>query len=282
VIWNTVLPTFAIIGTGVLYGRLTDARTSQISDYILYVGAPCLIITSLVGRSFDMSEMFLLIGSSLLLMFVPGIIGLLVLDRKRDRSLFLPVMFQNAGALGLPVALFAWGDAGMSKAIVLYATTAICLYSIAVWIAAGKGGWKEAFKLPLIYAVMVPIVMNNLGYSIPEPILKPIDMIGATTIPLLMFILGVFLSRAKKVALRKTAMGVTLRLGVGIITGIAIVTVFHIQELTRDVILLYSIMPSGIMTTVLADRYGGDPELVSSVVFTTTVVSLVLIPIFLY
>jgi len=282
VIWNTILPTFAIIGTGVLYGCLTDARTSQISDYILYFGAPCLIVTSLIGRSFDMSEMTLLIGSGLLLIFLPGIVGLFVLDRKKDRFLFLPVMFQNAGALGLPVALFAWGNAGMSKAIVLYATTAICLYSIAVWIAAGRGGWKEAFRLPLIYAVMVPIVLNSLDRSIPEPLLKPIEMVGATTIPLLMFVLGVFLAKARKVSLRKTVIGVVLRMGVGFVTGLAIVTIIHVQGLTRDVILLYSIMPSGIMTTVLADRFGGDSELVSSVVFTTTVVSLILIPIFLF
>jgi predicted permease len=281
VVLTTVLPTFAIIGVGFVYGRLTKALTSQISDYILYLAAPCLIITSLLGRSFQVRELALLIGTDLLYVFLPGLLGLLVLDMKTERALFLPIMFQNTGNLGLPLALLAWGDAGMSKAIVLYATTAVSLYTFGVWISAGIREWREVFKLPLVYAVMVPVVMNNLGLSMPASLHRAIDMIGNTTIPLLMFVLGVFLSKSQAVSLRKTVKGVLLRVGVGLVIGFAVVWLFRVEGLARNVILIYSLMPSAVLTTVLADRFRKDPELVAAVVFVSTITSLILIPIML-
>ncbi len=278
---NTVLPTFAIIGVGALYGLLTGARTSQISDYILYVAAPCLIITSLIGRSFETREMILLVGTDLLYIFLPGLLGLILLDRKRDRGLFLPVMFQNTGSLGLPLALFAWGEAGMQKAVVLYATSAVLMYTIGAWIPVGFSKWREIFKLPLVYAVVISIAMNTLGVGMPEPLDRAVSMIGNTTIPLLAFVLGIFLSKAKAVSLGKTVKGVVLRIGVGLLIGFVVVWLLHVEGLTRKVILLYSIMPSAIMTTVFADRYNRNPELVAAVVFVSTIVSLILIPFML-
>lgn len=278
---ETVLPTFAIIGAGVLYGRLSSAGTSHLSDYILFIASPCLIVSSLTGRSFPRYEMALLIGTDLLYILLPGAVGLMVLDRKRERSLFLPVMFQNTGNLGLPLALFAWGEEGMSRAVILYATTAISLYTFGVWIAAGAKRWREVLKLPLIYAVIVTIVLNDLGYALPVPLDEAIDMVGATTIPLLLFVMGVFLSRAHTVSPGKTMKGVLLRLGVGFLTGIAVVVIFGASGVTRNVILLYSLMPSAIITTILVEKFGGEPELVAAVVFTSTVASLIAIPILL-
>ncbi|MFQ6104217.1 MAG: AEC family transporter [Candidatus Glassbacteria bacterium] len=280
-VWNTVLPTFAIIGAGVLYGHFSKSQTTQISNYILYLAAPCLIVTSLTGLTFPRREIALLISSDLIYIFLPGLLGLLVLDRRKERALFLPVMFQNTGNLGLPLSLLAWGEAGMSKAIILYATTSISLYTFGVWISAGKGGWKEVLKLPLVYAVLIAIAMNNLGYSMPAPLFRAVDMIGGTTIPLLLFVLGVFLSRIRNVSFRETVKGVLLRVGSGIVIGFAIVTVLGVGGLTRNIILLYSLMPSAVMTTIIADKYGKNPELVSAVVFTGTIVSLILIPIML-
>jgi predicted permease len=281
VVWNTVFPTFAIIGVGVLYGRLKGARTTQISDFILYISSPCLIITSLIGQSFRAGEMAFLVGTDLLFIFIPGIIGLLFIDRSRDRSLFLPIMFQNTGTLGLPLALFAWGEPGLSKAIVLYATTAISMYTVGVWISAGVRGFSEIFKLPLIYAVTVPFIMNATGTAMPEAVARGVDMVGQSTIPLLLFVLGVFLSRARRISFSRTAAGVLLRLGAGFAIGVTVVTLLGVGGVTGKVILLYSLMPSAILTTVLADKYGGDPETIAAVVFTTTILSLLLIPVLL-
>jgi predicted permease len=281
VVLETVLPTFAIIGVGFIYGRVTSAGTAQLSDYILYIASPCLIVTSLTGRSFPRDELALLVGTDLLYILLPGLVALFVLDRKREKSLFLPIMFQNTGNLGLPLALFAWGEEGMSKAIILYATTAIALYTFGVWIAAGASRWREVLRMPLIYAVMVPIVLNSLGYRLPGTLHKALDMVGNTMIPLLLVVLGVFLSRAHTVSPGKTVKGVVLRLGVGFVTGVAVVVLLGVGGLTRNVILLYSLMPSAVITTIFAEKFGKDPELVAAIVFTSTVASLILIPILL-
>jgi predicted permease len=75
--------------------------------------------------------------------------------------------------------------------------------------------------------------------------------------------------------------GVILRLGVGFATGMAVVALSGVAGVTRNVILLYSLMPSAVITTIFAEKFGEEPELVAAIVFASTVASLIAIPIML-
>jgi malate permease and related proteins len=69
-----------------------------------------------------------------------------------------------------------------------------------------------------------------------------------------------------------------IRLGVGLLLGFAAVELFHLTGILRTLVLFDSAMPAAVNTTLLAMKYDNESELVSSVVFLTTIASLVMIP----
>ena len=56
---------------------------------------------------------------------------LLVWAGRLDRRTFLaPLIFGNTGNLGLPLALFAFGDVGLGYAVVIFAVMAILSFTV--------------------------------------------------------------------------------------------------------------------------------------------------------
>ena len=111
----------------------------------------------------------------------------------------------NTGYLGYPVALFAFGIAGLSRAVVFDMISSLFLYSLGIYIIHHKNEIKEIFKVPLIYAVIIGLLFNLLKIKTPEIIFKPIEMIGLITIPLALLVLGHKLTELK-ITSAKTAL----------------------------------------------------------------------------
>ena len=73
-----------------------------------------------------------------------------------------------------------------------------------------------------------------------------------------------------------------LRMGVGLLIGILCVDLFDITGIYRAVVIFDSVMPAAAMSSVLTAKYNNEVDLVASVVFVTTLMSLVIIPFLLY
>jgi predicted permease len=72
-----------------------------------------------------------------------------------------------------------------------------------------------------------------------------------------------------------------LRIGVGFLLALLIVSLFHIQGITRSIILLSASMPSAIVNFILAQRYERNADVVASVILVSTLLSLLTTPLVL-
>ena len=54
----------------------------------------------------------------------------------------MPLISGNTGNLGLPLCLFAFGDAGFGYAIIVFAVTSILAFTIGIWVVSG--GFTQA------------------------------------------------------------------------------------------------------------------------------------------
>jgi hypothetical protein len=79
-----------------------------------------------------------------------------------------------------------------------------------------------------------------------------------------------------------TLVASVIRMGGGFLLGVLAVWVLGIAGVPRAVVLLEAAMPSAVFATVLASRYRNEAELVSSVVLTSTIMSIVVIPVLIY
>ena len=136
--------------------------------------------------------------------------------------------------------------------------------------------------IPLINAFVIGLLLNLSNVTLPELVIRTLNLLAMMAIPLVLLILGYNLSKAKINSLPTTLLASFLRMGIGLLLGVFCVNLLNITGIFRSVVIFESAMPAAVMTSVLTAKYNNEADLVASVVFTTTLMSLVMIPFLLY
>ena len=192
------------------------------------------------------------------------------------------MVFGNTSYLGYPVALFAFGMDGLSRAVVYDMMNSLVIFSLGIYIVHHKNELQEAFKVPLLYAVVIGLAVNLLQIPVPDLVFTPIELIGMITIPLALLVLGYKLTEIKISAVKIALLASVFRIGGGVLVALMIINLLSIDGLVKDIIVLQAAMPSAVMAMILAAKYNRDASLVASVVLITTVLSVISIPLILY
>jgi predicted permease len=198
-------------------------------------------------------------------------------------------MFANTGNYGLPLVAFAFGEEALSYAGIFFVTTTLLFYTVGVLIASvGHMSLKDAalglFKIPTLYAVLLAILINNLGIQLPGPVARAVDLAAGGTIPLMLILLGVELTRVELTgSLRAMQLSVFLRLVVAPLIALFLAGLFGINSYARQGSVTQAAMPSMVSATVLATEYRLDSKVVTAAVFISTLLSpLTLTPLLVF
>jgi hypothetical protein len=207
------------------------------------------------------------------------------LIKQKHSGLYISISMMNTANIPFPVIYLAYGVEGMVGATLFYIPNVILMYTLGVYVMAGKR-WKdnvkEVLQQPVVYAAVLGLLLNFLSVKVPQLIFSSVDFIAMMAIPLVLLVLGHNLSRVRIASFPTTLLACFLRIGVGLAIGLAIVSALHITGVFRSVVILDSAMPAAAASAILATKYQNEAEMVSSVVFLTTLVSLVSIPFLLH
>jgi predicted permease len=284
---SVVLPTFLIIFIGFIFGKIRKPDLSIVSDIVIYIALPALAITSMLDKKIVLANAARIWGSAVFVIIGVGVIAFIIftLLKKKHSGLYLPISIMNAVNIPFPIIYLVYGSEGLYAATLYMIPCSILTYSLGIYIASGKD-WKtslkEVFKIPPIYASLIGLILNLFEVSVPDIILRPLEIIGLMTIPLVLLVLGNNLSRMKSItSIPTTLLSSFLRVGVGLGLGLLAVELFDLTGILRAVVILESAMPAAVNAAIITTRYKNEAELVSSVVFVTTIASLVTIPFIL-
>ena len=174
---SPVIPVFLLIATGFVFAHWKKISLSSVTEIIVYLGTPSLVFTSLVSKPLFAADIATLLGG-ILLIFAG--VGLLIRIYFKvfcfsSRGFALPALFMNAGNMGIPLALFAFGQPGLQRATLLFIMITFLQYSLGIYILNGRGNWREAFRLPLIYATLAGLTFNLAQIKIPELLFQPLS-----------------------------------------------------------------------------------------------------------
>ena len=283
---SIVFPVFSIIAIGYIFARFKKIDLEPVIDILLYLTIPALVLSSLSHKAILLTDLVSISIAACAVVLGVGAISrvyLKIVGVEGSGSFYLPVMFMNAGNIPFPLALLAFGVDGLQAAVLYYIATSVLVYTLGIYMAKGPGGGGlgEIFRLPLIYSAAIGIGLNLAGVDLSGPILTTLDMLGAATIPLMQLSLGYYLYRTSLKDLRLTLAGSLIRILGGLAVAYAIVTLLGIEGVSRKVVLLSSAMPSAVITFVMSYKYDLDSDLVASIVATSTIISILTIPILL-
>ncbi len=285
-----ILPVGLIILIGFIVGRTLPLQGSTLSQLALYVLSPALVVDSLYRTKLSVaSSSKLLMGFALTSIAIYAIVGvinrLLKLPPALSRGVTAIVMFPNNGNMGLPVATFALGAAGLDRAIVYMLGSIFVMFCLGPAIIQGKGiikGLKLTLKLPLLWAILFGLSLRLLSFPIPWELDKSIQQLGAAAIPVALILLGIQLSETHfRPSIKEIVLAIA-RLLIAPMIAYLIGRLLQLEILNLQILVLQSAMPTAVNSLILVSEFGGDKDLVAKAIVTSTLMSFITLPIVLW
>jgi len=280
-IFSITAPVFFLALAGWIWAK---ARAPFDLDFVtrmsITFSVPCLIFATLVKAEID-ADAFRDIALASLLAYGLAAIALAIVLSVLRLSLpvwLAPTVFGNTGNVGLPVALFAYGQEGLALAVVIFAVMAILSFTIGIFVVAGAGRPTEALRQPLVYASILGGVFAVTDWPVPEWLLDTLSLAGQIAIPLMLLTLGVAIARLEVKGIGLALLVTVLKLAVTGGAALGTAWWFGLEGPLLGVLVLQLIMPAAVTNYLLAARYDRAPEQVAGLVVVSTVVSLAAIP----
>ena len=279
-----IAPAFACAGLGwlwVKHGRPFDLAT--VTTLVTYIGAPCLIFSSLVRLSVSGEALAEMALAAVLALGVFAVLGGLLLRvlRLPVASYLSPLVFANTGNMGLPLCLFAFGEAGLELAVVFFAVSVVGILVLGVWLVSGEPTPGKALTTPLPYAVAAALGFRAAGIEPPAWLFNITDLLGDMTVPLMLVTLGASLAGMRVTRLGR-ALGLSVtRLGMGFGVGVALAAALGLDGVARGVFIVECAMPAAVFNYLFAQLYQRAPEETASVILLSTLISFLTLPLLL-
>ncbi len=300
---------FLLILIGYIAKRLrwvTDEFSGGLAGFITNVTLPLLIITSM-NKEFTMEALrnsILIIVFGTISYFIA--IGLSIIFSKIFKTeepqkgvyKFL-IIFSNTAFMGFPILKAMFGEEGIFYGAIFNILFNVFLWTIGVHIvsahsdnddsdADSKGRFKKSLK-KLINPGTISVALGLLVFvspvKIPYLVYNPMRMLGDTTIPLAMVVIGAVLAETKireMFANTKLYIASFVRLLLLPLILVPFLSLFNLPSIVSVIVVVLSSMPAAANTAILAKIYGSDYKLASQGVFMNTLLNMITIPITLY
>ncbi len=254
-------------------GRPWDAQFA--TALVTNVGAPCLVGSTLTRLPLDPGSLAEIGLASLAAFASFALIGIVVLKAARlSLRSFLPsIMFPNAGNMGLPLCLFAFGDAGPLSSVLNF--------TVGVALASGSFAPGRILRLPLIYVVVAALALGTFHVRLPAWVGNSLQLLGGLTIPIMLMALGVSLAQLKVANLKRSLGLALLRVAGGAAVGVALAWAFGLSDRARGVLIIQSGMPVAVFNYLFSAVYNRAPGEVAGMVLLSTLISFASLPLLL-
>ena len=283
---DVMLPVFLAIGLAVLFAKFIKVEARTLSQSVIYLFGPALILNSLLSTEIDPSAlgsilMMSLVSTLVLVGIGWGIAKVLKLPHPMASTVMLAMSLGNTGSVGLPLAAFAFGAQGMQYAAVFYVTTTIFANILGVYIpssahSAFKDTMKRILKVPMIYAAIIGIVLNLMGVRMPVFLERTTNLLGYAAIAVGIAFMGVRLANMKLVGKLKPILIVSAaRVMLTPLVGWLTALMLNVNGLARDVSILQISVPAALFTAMFSEEFGGDSELASGIILLSSLLSLI-------
>lgn len=293
IISQQVLVLFILVAVGFLCGKkglIDDVASKKLTDIVLYVVTPCVMISAfqrefsveLVGKIIIAAVCAALIHAGSILLA-----NLIFRDKNESRKKVLrfSVIFSNCGFVSLPLQKAILGDEGWFYGSIFVAVFNIFLWTYGLVSMSGDRRQLSVKKLvfnPGIVGVAVALILFLCRINLPEILSLPVDYLAALNTPLPMLIIGYYLSRANFKAAFTDA-GIYIAMGVRMVLipliALGLMLLFRIDSTIIVAFTIAGSAPTAATTTMFSAKYDCDVELSVGVVASTTVISLVTMPL---
>ena len=273
---SILFPMFAIAALGFFVGRHMKPDLSHANKLNMDVFVPALVIGALGGKSFEITSYLPLAGATLAIVIGSGLIAWVAarLVGIDARTLVPPMMFNNCGNLGLPLAVLAFGEQALAPAVVMFMVSNLLHFSFGAWLLDHNVRLSTVWKVPSVWATFVGLAIGMSGVQVWPPLMLSIKMLGDISIPLMLFGLGVRLTDSRISEIGLGIAGAIFRPLMGMALAWLVLLLVELPPQQEALLLVFGALPPAVLNYIFAERYRQEPEKVASMVLIGNMASL--------
>ncbi len=299
---NQIFVLFSLILVGYVVKKLkivSDEFQAGIAPLVMNVTLPAFILSSM---TFEFSIEILkssgvLIAISFALYGVAFVLSKIYskIFKNSDRQrpvLEYAIMFSNTGYMGYPVVAQLFGEKGVFYAAIYNLSFTVLIWTYGVSLLSKKQTEPISFKKrlaklvnPGLVAVLLGFMLFSFGLKFPQPVYSLLNMIGSTTTPLSMMFIGFILTEIEPSAVIKNRQlwaASAVRLIIMPALAYFILSALGFTGLVLYIPVVIVAMPVAVNLAVFASRFQSDYHLASLLIFTSTLLSVITVPILMF
>jgi predicted permease len=299
VFFNAVLPVFAVVAVGFVFGRggLFDFPAAlALNRFVFYAALPLLLFRLIATSPFARYEWLLVMAfllAELIVYAVGYVVARHIFGRSWSESLLLgmSVAFANQVFFVLPIARQLYGDAGAIPVVAISTFDVVVLLAGTIIILDATREQTRSVSLsrltrlftrnPPIIGISVGVIASIVGL----PVVKGLDFfarfVGETAAPCSLFALGLILAQQRdeeNFTVPVTISGLKL-LGMPIVAWVLVSPVFQVSPEWSNPAMLVAAGPTGAMPFVLALQYQIPVAAIARTILISTLGSLVTVTV---
>jgi len=276
-----LFPIFGIVAAGYFYARQHKPEMAVANRLNMDVFVPALVFAAMAGKSFDLAAFAPLALGGFLVLATCGLLAWPVarLFGIPAKTLVPPMLFNNSGNIGLPLAVLAWGESALPAAVVLFMGENTLHFSFGARLLDPTTRLLTLWRVPVLFAAMAGLAVAFLKIPVWSPLLTAIKMLGDISVPLLLFALGVRMTDVSFRDWKLAAASAVVRPLAGMLIAAGIIHLLGLQGRDAAMLLVFGALPPAVLNFLFAERYKQEPQRVASIVLIGNLAALVFLPL---
>jgi len=295
---QAAIPVYLVVLLGIILRRtgvLTEDADKGLMTTAVHVFFPCLILDKMLGAEVlrDPSVMYTSAGIGFAMIVLGALLSFLLapvlgLRSGSGRGTFaVSAGLQNYGFIAIPLVAYLYpGDDNVIAVLFTHNLgVELAMWTVLLMLLSGKitPSWRVFMKGPIIAVIVGLLLMETAtDHMVPAVGRNLFAILGVCAVPMSLLLVGTTLGDL----LGKTKFdwkigvgGVALRLALIPVIILASAKYLPLAVELKQVLVIQAAVPSGMFPIVLSRHYGGRTEVAITVVITTTVVSLLTMPL---
>ena len=290
--WNIVLPIFMLMGIGFALDRVFNLDVRTLTRVSFYVILPALLFHVTYSAEIRLVELAGLAGFIVVFLLILGVVsyGVFSLPRLREyrAPLVMASLYINAANYGIPLMELAFGPEAVivTGTMIMVASGLLITGMVLLYSSDAEQGVLHSLinliKMPVVWGIALGFLFRGFGLTLPGPFAVVIDRLQVSVVAIGLIMLGAQLSKTDFTGeMRPVYAVMAMRFIAGPLVAAGLLLIFPFEPPFNQALIVAAAMPAAVNNYVLAAEFDQSPDLVSRVVFWTTLGSIIAIPIVL-
>lgn len=290
VLVEVLFPVFAVVGVGYAVARLMAVEPPALATLSYWVLGPAFIFDVLADADLAPEVVVGVVAATLVGMALVAALAALAMRAigagfSKLGATVLTTIHGNVGNFGLAICAFAFGATALPIASIVMVTVNTVGIVAGVGLATIRGGSlaraaATAVLSPLALAVVPALAVNVSNITLPVWADRPISLLAAALIPVMLLILGIQIARMPRaLPARLVTMPIVIKLVLAPLAALLGVAAVSLEGVAAQVVVLQAAMPAAVLTSLIALEHDLEADYVTSVVLVGTLASVITLPV---